>query len=230
MTILMTALVVANLQLVVRIYDSVGVSPAELDRARASAGAILASVGIEPIWRPCHVSTCTGPVKPHEITIRVVRSSPQSEKDSLGFSVIDVPRHAGSLGTVYEDRVEDLAAQAGVDHGELLGRAMAHEIGHMLIGTPSHARFGLMRAVWRAVSCARDAARLDVLAEGGLGAAPPAHRANGGAGGAGVRGGVRTAAGVAAAWSGGAAVNGRLKPRYASALSARRSTLSSSWP
>jgi len=25
---------------------------------------------------------------------------------------------------------------------------MAHEIGHMLIGTPSHARFGLMRAVW----------------------------------------------------------------------------------
>jgi hypothetical protein len=148
MTILMTALVVVNLQLVVRIYDSVGVSPAELDRARASAGAILASVGIEPIWRPCHVSTCTGPVTPHEIAIRIVRSSPQSEKNSLGFSVIDVPSHSGSLGTVYEDRVGDLAAQAGVDDGELLGRAMAHEIGHMLIGTPSHARFGLMRAVW----------------------------------------------------------------------------------
>ena len=25
---------------------------------------------------------------------------------------------------------------------------MVHEIGHMLIGTPTHARFGLMRAVW----------------------------------------------------------------------------------
>jgi hypothetical protein len=148
MTILMTALVVVNLQLVVRIYDSVGVSPAELDRARASAGAILASVGIEPIWRPCHVSACTGPVKPHEIAIRVVRSGPESAKHSLGFSLIDVPRHAGSLGTIYEDRVRDLAAQAGVDDGELFGRAMAHEIGHMLIGAPTHSRFGLMRAVW----------------------------------------------------------------------------------
>ena len=32
--------------------------------------------------------------------------------------------------------------------GDLLGRAMVHEIGHMLIGTPAHSRFGLMRAVW----------------------------------------------------------------------------------
>jgi hypothetical protein len=156
MTILMTALVVAHLQLVVRIYDSVGVSPAELDRARASAGAILTSVGIEPIWRPCHVETCTGPVKPHEIAIRIVRSGPASEKDSLGFSVIDVPRRAGSLGTIYQDRVEDLAAQAGVDLGELLGRAVVHEIGHMLIGTPAHARFGLMRAVWASGELRRD--------------------------------------------------------------------------
>jgi hypothetical protein len=70
--------------------------------------------------------------------------------------VIDVPRHSGSLGTVYEDRVGDLAAQAGVDDGELLGRAMAHEIGHMLIGTSSHARFGLMRAVWASGELRRD--------------------------------------------------------------------------
>jgi len=148
MTFLMTAFVVAQLQLGVRIYDSVGVSPAELDRARASAAAILTSAGIEPIWRPCHVDACIGPVKPHEIAIRIVRSSPASEKDSLGFSVIDVPRRRGSLGTIYEDRVRDLASQAGVEIGDLLGRAMVHEIGHMLIGTPGHSRFGLMRAVW----------------------------------------------------------------------------------
>ena len=42
-----------------------------------------------------------------------------------------------------------------MDEGELLGRAIAHEIGHMLIGTPAHARVGLMRAVWvDAASCA----------------------------------------------------------------------------
>jgi hypothetical protein len=148
MNILITALVVAHLQLVVRVYDSVGVSPADLDHARASVGAILASVGIESIWRPCHVSSCAGPVKPHEVALRVVRSTPGSAKDSLGFSVIDVSPGAGSLGTIYEDRVRALAAQAGVDEGELLGRAMAHEIGHMLIGTTDHSNLGLMRPVW----------------------------------------------------------------------------------
>lgn len=148
MNILIAALVVANLQLVVRIYDSAGVSPAALDHARASVGAILASAGIDSIWRPCHASSCTGPVKPHEVVLRVVRSTPGSAKESLGFSVIDVSQGAGSLGTIYEDRVRALAAQAGVDEGELIGRAMAHEIGHMLIGTNGHSRLGLMRAVW----------------------------------------------------------------------------------
>jgi hypothetical protein len=148
MQLLMAALVVVNLQLVVRVYDSAGVPPADVERARASVGAILASVGIDPIWRPCHASTCTGPVKPHEVVLRLVRSTRGSARESLGSSLIDVSQHAGSLGTIYADRVRALAAQAGVDEGELLGRAIAHEIGHMLIGTSEHSRVGLMRAVW----------------------------------------------------------------------------------
>ena len=30
----------------------------------------------------------------------------------------------------------------------LLGRVMAHEIGHILLGTHAHSRTGIMRAVW----------------------------------------------------------------------------------
>jgi hypothetical protein len=148
MTLLMTALLATNLQLAVRVYDSVGLPPAELQRAQAGVGVILASVGIEPIWHPCHVSTCTGPVKPHEVVLRLVKSGPESARGSLGFSLVDVSLHAGSLGTIYADRVHALAMQASVDEGELLGRAIAHEIGHMLLGTSGHSRFGLMRAVW----------------------------------------------------------------------------------
>ena len=105
MTFLMTALVMVNLQIVVRIYDSVGVPPAEMGHARASAGAILASIGLEPIWRPCHETICIEPVKPHEVLVRIVRSGPLSAKESLGFSVIDTSLRAGSLATIYEDRV-----------------------------------------------------------------------------------------------------------------------------
>jgi hypothetical protein len=35
-----------------------------------------------------------------------------------------------------------------VDVHLLLGRAMVHEVGHLLLGTSRHAAHGLMRAVW----------------------------------------------------------------------------------
>ena len=77
MQLLMAALVVVNLQLVVRVYDSVGVPPADVERARASVGAILASVGIEPIWRPCHASDLhrTGRSRTR-VVLRLVSSEP----------------------------------------------------------------------------------------------------------------------------------------------------------
>jgi hypothetical protein len=62
--------------------------------------------------------------------------------------VIDISHRAGSVATIYLDRVDALAMESAADPGELLGRAIAHEIGHLLIGSPNHARVGLMRAVW----------------------------------------------------------------------------------
>ena len=156
MSIILAALVTVHLQIVVRTYDSVGVSPGEMEQARAGVGAILASTGIKPIWRPCHQPACTEPVKPHEVAVRIVTSGPQSVPDSLGFSMVDVSQRAGSLATIYEDRVQALAAKADVDRGLLLGRVIAHEIGHMLLGTSSHSRVGLMRAVWVTGELRRD--------------------------------------------------------------------------
>jgi len=41
-----------------------------------------------------------------------------------------------------------VAGRTGVDEATLLGRAVAHEIGHLLLGTSQHADAGLMRAHW----------------------------------------------------------------------------------
>ena len=38
----------------------------------------------------------------------------------------------------------------------LLGRALAHEIGHLLLGTTPHASTGLMRALWSTATLKRD--------------------------------------------------------------------------
>ena len=156
MSLILTAVLVANLPLIVRTYDSAGVSARVFEHARQSAGVTLAAVGIEPIWRPCHATGCISKPKPHEIELRIVTATALSERGSLGFAVVDVAQHAGILATIYLDRVDALAAQAGVDRGELLGRAIAHEVGHLILGTVDHPRFGIMRATWRAEELRRD--------------------------------------------------------------------------
>jgi hypothetical protein len=156
MSLLLAALLVAKLPLVVRVYDTTGMSASKLELARADVGQTLTAIGIEPIWRPCHATGCVGRPKPHEVSVRIVKSGPASEFGSLGYSSIDTEQQAGTLATIYADRVDSLAAEAGTDGGVLLGRVIAHEIGHLLLGAPEHGRQGLMRAVWRVEELRRE--------------------------------------------------------------------------
>ena len=163
MSLIIAAVLIAKLPLAVRTYDAAGVPPRELDRALQTARTVLAAAGVEPIWRPCHASLCVGAPKPHghgleparEVVLRIVDASDASAPGSLGFAAVDIVERAGTLATVYEDRVDALASDARVDRGELLGLAIAHEIGHLLLGTAEHARHGLMRATWTSAELRR---------------------------------------------------------------------------
>jgi hypothetical protein len=46
------------------------------------------------------------------------------------------------------DRVQAIAQRTSIPSGSLLGRAIAHEVGHLLLGTNAHAPRGLMREIW----------------------------------------------------------------------------------
>jgi hypothetical protein len=142
-----THLVVA-LVLVVRLYDAYGVPASELETARAKGGTILGDGGIDVTWLAC---PCDGQVKPAELIVRLTAASGTSEPDSLGFSYVDVARRSGTLATVFADRARTRAQEAHVSSGELLGRAMAHEIVHLLLGTTQHDSRGLMRRRWTVI-------------------------------------------------------------------------------
>ena len=55
------------------------------------------------------------------------------------------------LATVFADLAEGIARRAGVSSRPVLGRAIAHEIGHLLLNENDHAKEGLMRAGWSQV-------------------------------------------------------------------------------
>src|SRR5262249_36283823 len=126
--------------------------------AMRAAATTLAAAGIDTNWLTCGdipdagTSTrCDTPLAASELSVRFVNlpgtASPHGELP-LGYSLVDMKAGAGKLATIYVDRVRWLAAEAGADMPTLVGLALAHEIGHLLLGTNTHARAGLMRAVW----------------------------------------------------------------------------------
>jgi len=138
---------------IVRTYDAVGVPPSALAEARGVAAAILTGADLRISWLVCSApagaeSPCSVPLKPHEVVVRIVAAPPQVSASALGSALVDISTGAGALATIYEDHVEATAAHAGGDAGSLLGRTMAHEIGHLLIGNGGHAGGGLMRGRW----------------------------------------------------------------------------------
>jgi len=146
---------IAHSRLSVRIYDTGMMPAADQTVALRAAAGVLAAAGIDATWLPCEreaaPSICDRPLGPGELSDRFVKlpAAPSAHGQlQLGYSLVDTRVHEGSLATVFVDRVEWLAGQAGADSATLLGFAVAHEIGHLLLGTNAHGTSGLMRALW----------------------------------------------------------------------------------
>jgi hypothetical protein len=135
-------------QVVVRTYDKLGVPPRELATALETARAILSGAALDLVWREC--GPCDDRPGPRELIVRMVAAPAQAQPESLGYPLVDVRQRSGSLATIFANRVESMATAANFDPGVLLGRTIAHELAHLLIGTTEHSTHGLMRSHWNA--------------------------------------------------------------------------------
>jgi hypothetical protein len=132
------------------------VSTAAVAAARAVTQAVLITAGVNALWRECrtaaHTSArdrCDDVLSRNEIIVRVVRgpAAPDSFA-ALGDSLVETGSGRGVLATIFADRVLSAGSRTGADAAVLLGRAVAHEVGHLLIGSAAHSTRGLMRARW----------------------------------------------------------------------------------
>ena len=139
----------------VRTYDNIGLAATEAPIARDEASAILGDAGLLLLWRDCRTG-CTDALGPDEVVVRIVTAPKTAAPGSLGYAIVDLEQETGTLATVYADRIQSIARRAGVDAGRLIGRAIAHEIGHLLLGTSRHSAAGLMRARWSDREVQRD--------------------------------------------------------------------------
>ena len=142
----------------IRSYNNFGVPPADLAAARQEAQAVLQQTGVNIVWEDCWVgggrpasssARCQEPIG-GDIVLRLQKTgdADRSKFVSMGFSLVGLADAAPFLATVYVDRVESVARGAGIDPRRVLGLAIAHEIGHVLLDSNTHAPSGLMRADW----------------------------------------------------------------------------------
>jgi hypothetical protein len=141
----------------IRIYNYAGVPPAELAAARADADRIFHEAGLSLAWKICRVpngsdgDACLELLRDRGEFVLRLQTAANGRIPShvaLGTSLIDSRTGEGVLITLDPGLVHAIAAQAAADRSTVLGRAIAHEVGHLLIGTPNHSAHGLMRALW----------------------------------------------------------------------------------
>jgi hypothetical protein len=165
----------AQSPITIRVYDSSERTAAERTAAIDAAAAIFTEAGLRIIWRDCGRNGADHPCmvvrQAHDLIVRIVpraitseapiSSAVSADDDAdtereaaaqptlrLGSAAITTTGHAGVVATVYADHVRSVTRRTGVGFALLLGRAIAHEVGHLLPGGDKHSPTGLMRAIW----------------------------------------------------------------------------------
>lgn len=141
----------------VLVFDYAGVAAGARKRAEAEAAFVMSRGGVQSDWVDCggpssesgHDERCRPLFDSMTLCVRLVSdSTTKMPGDVLGFASLQTPPQQGVYATVFYSRVATAAADFGVEAYEILGCAMAHEVGHLLLGSQSHAAKGLMRAQW----------------------------------------------------------------------------------
>jgi hypothetical protein len=151
------------LQISVRVYNFARVPPTVLLAAFIEAERELPRLPVALTWIDClsreQHRACESP-QAADLTVRLLSTAlPQSDKHAIGATL----RSAyGDSGALFYDRVVALR-RSDIFLPQILGRTMAHEIGHLLLPVGFHSDVGLMRGQW----CTEDL-RIGSLAPFGL--------------------------------------------------------------
>jgi hypothetical protein len=142
------------LSLTVSVFNDAGVEPSVWFQAQGRATEIMRRSGISLTWLDCGFpasepdSNCSAISYPSHLSVRIVAKFSPVKGDIFGQSFQDAAGE-GNYVLVYYASIKAFRAATTVPAGELLGCVVAHELGHLLLGTASHSSTGLMSAVWQ---------------------------------------------------------------------------------
>ena len=148
-----------NNTITLRVYDYARANRPTILAAEGEATKIFAHAGVVARWVDCPTShdewdnypNCRSAWQVNDYVLRVMPKAMagllEKSLDTLG-STLDCDNESTCTASVFYDRVMSLAGNSHAPAPVLLGRVMAHEIGHLLLGPNAHSRTGIMRGQW----------------------------------------------------------------------------------
>jgi hypothetical protein len=135
----------AELRLSVAVNNRAEIGRRMLASAEETAGLVFQHAGVGVIWLDC--TNSEGPDA--EIRLNLVNgtASAMGGRDTaLGYAVMPDDDSAGRLIYIFRSELDRLRQELRFI---ALGHAIAHEIGHLLLGS-EHTSFGVMSTAWHA--------------------------------------------------------------------------------
>lgn len=148
----------------IRLFKYAGLPARALDSARKTVNKIFLKAGLEADWHECATDpgvraqdlACMSTLGPDEFGIRLMARFEGSEKM---FKLGDAH---GRFVTLYLSNIEQMAQATVAEREVVLACVIAHELGHLLLGTSAHSGQGIMSTGWDRESM-RQAARGNLL-------------------------------------------------------------------
>lgn len=138
------------------VYDYANVPTELLVSAEEDARRIYRQAGIETVWATCRPrpekvqgGDCYTVDATHlmlKILPRARSAQAHDRNDVLGTALVD-EKSPSYYAYVFYDSVHRIADERKLGHA-LLGDVLAHEVGHLLLGSNSHSLSGIMSAHW----------------------------------------------------------------------------------
>jgi len=151
------AFCVSGAQITITIHNEAPIPQKVLEQATQEASRIFHQAGVNSVWILCQQSNagpstppdCRAPVDLIHLSLRIVPWSSQMGDSTFGVAFLS-EKGLGTYSDVFYPLAEKLSRQCAASLGRVLGHVMAHEIGHLFLGTNAHSPVGIMRPQWQA--------------------------------------------------------------------------------
>ena len=142
----------------ISVHNDVAVPWGTIRGAEEEASLVFRQAGIDVEWLNCQAvsevtvaaeksRSCGEAIFPEHLQLRIVKRSVGLSPKVMGISFLSEDG-SGCQADVFYERIEGLRRESNASLASILGDVASHEIGHLLLGTNSHASRGIMRAVW----------------------------------------------------------------------------------